>query len=137
MTIVLTEQGEFSAPAAQMEGDRLWVPAHDLEAATGWSLKREGLCKGPLCVPIPAGRETDYVRGDRVNPAGFWAYLGHPVCHSADGSIWAFGEGAQGRAKALRSLEAPDFALPDRQGRLHRLSDHRGKQVFLVSWASW
>ena len=32
---------------------------------------------------------------------------------------------------------APDFALPDPSGRIHRLSDYRGKKVFLVTWASW
>lgn len=32
---------------------------------------------------------------------------------------------------------APDFALPDQNGRLIRLSDFRGKYVFLDFWASW
>ena len=47
------------------------------------------------------------------------------------------GAAAADRAAALRSLEAPDFTLPDRTGRLHSLSEHRGKKVLLVSWASW
>lgn len=33
--------------------------------------------------------------------------------------------------------EAPDFTLPDLQGRSHRLSDFRGKVVFLNLWATW
>jgi peroxiredoxin len=37
----------------------------------------------------------------------------------------------------LTSLEAPDFALPDLDGKMHSLSDYRGKKVFVVSWASW
>jgi peroxiredoxin len=32
---------------------------------------------------------------------------------------------------------APAFALPDLDGRRHRLSDHRGNKVLLVTWASW
>ena len=32
---------------------------------------------------------------------------------------------------------APDFTLPDLEGRLHSLSEHRGKKVLLVTWASW
>jgi cytochrome c biogenesis protein CcmG/thiol:disulfide interchange protein DsbE len=32
---------------------------------------------------------------------------------------------------------APDFALPDLNGRLQRLSDFRGKVVFLNVWATW
>jgi peroxiredoxin len=37
----------------------------------------------------------------------------------------------------LASLEAPDFALPDWQGRPHRLSHYRGRKVLLATWASW
>ena len=32
---------------------------------------------------------------------------------------------------------APDFSLPDINGQPHRLSDYRGKKVFLATWASW
>jgi peroxiredoxin len=47
------------------------------------------------------------------------------------------GVGAAARSDALRSLEAPDFTLPDLEGRRHSLSDQRGKKVLLVTWASW
>jgi len=32
---------------------------------------------------------------------------------------------------------APDFALPDLDGTVHRLSDYRGKVVVLNFWATW
>jgi peroxiredoxin len=32
---------------------------------------------------------------------------------------------------------APDFALPDTNGRMHRLSDYRGKTVIINFWATW
>jgi cytochrome oxidase Cu insertion factor (SCO1/SenC/PrrC family) len=32
---------------------------------------------------------------------------------------------------------APPFALPDLQGRTHRLEDLRGKVVMLFFWATW
>jgi len=41
------------------------------------------------------------------------------------------------RAAALDSGEAPDFTLPDLDGKLHSLSDHRGKKVLLIAYASW
>ncbi len=47
------------------------------------------------------------------------------------------GEAAADRASQLASGEAPDFTLPDLQGRLHSLSDYRGKKVLLVTYASW
>jgi peroxiredoxin len=37
----------------------------------------------------------------------------------------------------MTSLEAPDFTLPDLEGALHSLSDHRGKKRLLIAWASW
>ena len=45
--------------------------------------------------------------------------------------------GARDRARALQSLQAPDFTLPDLDGRMHTLSEHRGRKVLLVTWASW
>ena len=44
---------------------------------------------------------------------------------------------ARARAEALASLEAPDFTLPDLDGRRHTLVEHRGKKVLLVAYASW
>ena len=53
------------------------------------------------------------------------------------GDTWVLGTGAGERARALSSLQAPDFALPDLDGRRHALADQRGKKVLLVTWASW
>jgi hypothetical protein len=137
MKTLLTERGEITVSGARAEVDRLWLSDADLERATSWALKPEGLCRGSTCVPIPAGRGDEIVRSGRIDVAAFWRHLDRSVVHSADGSVWVLGEAAAERATALRSLEAPDFALPDPAGRMHSLSDHRGKKVLLVSWASW
>ncbi len=34
-------------------------------------------------------------------------------------------------------MNAPDFSLPDLQGKSQRLSDYRGKVIFLNFWATW
>jgi hypothetical protein len=49
----------------------------------------------------------------------------------------ALGHSAAERGARLASLEAPDFALPDLAGRLHRLSEQRGKKALLIAYASW
>jgi len=59
-----------------------------------------------------------------------------PVAHDEALAIWYFGLRSDQR-QTLTSLEAPDFTLPDMEGKLHSLSDFRGKKVFLVTWASW
>ena len=134
---LLTERGERMVAEARGEGERLWLSASDMEAATGWQVKPEGLCHGAACVPLPAGRETEVVRDGRVEVGAFWRHLGKPLAHSEAGDVWVLGEGAGARAEALRSLQAPDFRLPDPSGVMHSLSELRGKKVLLVSWASW
>ena len=65
--------------AAEASGDALWMPPREAEAATGWVAKPEGLCKGEICVPLPPGREQEFVRTGRVNLGALWRHLGHPV----------------------------------------------------------
>jgi AhpC/TSA family len=137
MATLLTETTETVLPDNRVEGEHLWLSSHELERATGWESRPEGLCRGSVCVPIPPGREREFLRGDQVDVAAFWRHLGQPLAHSADGGAWVLGASAADRAATLRSLQAPDFTLPDRSGNLHSLSDHRGKKVLLVSWASW
>ena len=137
MTTLLTESGEHEVTGAEASTAALWVSANDALQAAGWVAKPEGLCKGEICVPLPAGREREFVDGGRINLAALWRLLGQPAVRSERGHVWVLSESARSRKAALASLEAPDFALPDPSGRMHRLSDYRGNKVFLVTWASW
>jgi hypothetical protein len=65
------------------------------------------------------------------------AALGRPLVVEAEAGAAYLGEAASTRAADLRTRVAPDFELPDLAGVRHRLSDERGKKVFLVFWASW
>lgn len=135
MVTVLTETSKAEVAAA--EGDGLWLDKADVEGATGWALKPEGFCKDDICVPVPAGREAEFSRDDRVDVAAFWGLMNRPAVSSGDGNVWFLGEGAESRNDALLSLDAPDFTLPDLDGNLHSLTDFRGKRVLLATWASW
>jgi len=137
MVTVIHEERETEIAVAGVAGDALWLSNADVHRATGWTLTPEGLCQGGVCVPVPRGREADFIQGDAVAIAAFWRHLGHPVVRDDLGEAWVLGTGAGERARALLSLEAPDFALPDLDGRTHALSDHRGRKVLLVTWASW
>jgi hypothetical protein len=91
-----------------------------------------------VCVPIPTGRRHEFFADDQsFNLAALSRLLGETVVHSDDLSAWVISEPASNVTSRLQSLDAPDFALPDLDGRLHRLSDYRGNKVFLVAWASW
>ena len=137
MAILLTDTSETAVPDARAEGEHLWLSPAELETATGWSSRPEGFCRGSICVPVGAGRERELLRDGQIDVAALWRHLGQPVVHSADGGAWVLGTGAAEREAALRSLQAPDFSLPDRTGRVHSLAEQRGKKVLLVSWASW
>jgi len=137
MVTLLTETGEHEVTGTEPSTETLWVSANDALRATGWEAKPEGLCKSPVCVPLPRGRERGFVDGGRINLAALWRHLDQPAVRSERGHAWVLSESARERKAALASLEAPDFALPDPSGRMHRLSDYRGKKVFLVTWASW
>jgi hypothetical protein len=117
--------------------DALWISAKDLELASGWALKPEGLCRDDLCAIVSPDDRARFTRGDAVCASGLWQSLDRPVLHDDARSVWMLGEAASDRSGALESLEAPDFTLPDIEGKLHSLSDYRGKKVFLATWASW
>ena len=82
MITLLTETGEHTLPTAQAQGDRLWLSPAELETSTGWSSRPEGLCRGSVCVPIPPGREREFVRGGQIDAAAVWRHLGQPLAHS-------------------------------------------------------
>ena len=135
MVTVLTETNSVETSAAA--ATTLWLGGGSLAAATGWELKPEGFCKDDVCVPVPAGQEDDFVRGDEVNASALWTLMGKPAAATIDGDVWFLGEGATQRNEALLSLEAPNFTLPDFTGQLHSLTDFRRKRVLLITWASW
>lgn len=137
MITLLIDDEEVAVAGGRAAGEALWLPAGETADCTGWKPRPEGLCRGEVCVPLPAGREGELVRDGQVNVAGLWRLLGRPVLRSAAGDAWVLGASAGERAAALGSLDAPDFALPDADGRMRSLSEHRGKKVLLVTWASW
>ena len=137
MATILTEAGATDVAGAEAADESLWLPIEDVTRATGWTMKPEGLCRGEVCVPVPKDRNDQFVREGAVNVAEFWRHIDSPVLHDAAGDTWMLGNSAGERAKALETLEAPDFTLPDLDGKPHSLSDYRGKRVFLTTWSSW
>jgi hypothetical protein len=134
MSIAIVFEDAVATLDGEARGDDLWVPADELRRALGWEAKPEGLCRGALCVPVPASRRDAFVRGDgAVNVAALARHRGQAVVHDAEGRAWVCGAPRE----PVRSLLAPDFTLPDLDGTPHTLSAFRGRKVLLNSWASW
>lgn len=134
MATVLSDTGLFDVNTHEVPSAAgLVLSPADAERVTGWTLKPEGMCRDDLCVPLPAAMRPD----GQVDAAAFWRHLGNPVAHDRAGATWVLGTGPAERQSALEGLMAPDFALPDLNGKVHRLSDYRGQKVFLTTWASW
>ena len=120
---------------AQVEGDGVRISPESLESALGWTLKPQGLCRGDVCVLV---REPAALADERgIDLAGFAALQGRPLALNPEERAGALGTSAAERGSQLATLEAPDFTLPDLEGRLHSLSQHRGKKVLLIAYASW
>ena len=135
MTTVLTETS--STQVNGLPGDGLWLSAEEALRATGWTRKPEGFCKDDICVPVPLGREAEFEAADQVNVSALWTLMGKPAVQSRASDTWFLGEGASARNAALMSLEAPNFSLPDLDGKLHSLTDFRKMRILLATWASW
>jgi hypothetical protein len=122
---------------ADARADQLWLSADDLRRVSGWEFKPQGFCKGDVCMPVPDARKSEFFASGQLNLAALANLLGQPVVNDEQYHAWCFGEAASERKRTLTSLDAPDFSLPDLDGKMHSLSQYRGKKVLLVSWASW
>lgn len=129
----IVDDGRAAAVPASLADGRVRLDADAVQRALGWELTDDGLCRDGLCVPTPAAwsSATDVALDDLA------AVLGRALAIDADERVAWLGGAADERARTLRALTAPDFALADLDGRVHRLADHRGSKVLLVVWASW
>lgn len=92
---------------------------------------------GTTFTVIDGGRALELDEAEGVARATKAGASGRPVAIDRAERAAYLGVSAGERAKALSSLEAPDFTLADLDGRLHTLSAYRGKKVLLVAYASW
>jgi hypothetical protein len=111
--------------------DRPRVTREAFERGTGWALKRQGACRGEVCVPLPD--ETD---PDTVDVAAVARRLGMPLVGDEESGLRALGPASIG-GRVLGGAEAPELVLPDLDGVEFALSSLRGQKVVLVAWAPY
>ena len=119
----------------------LWITTTDLTRATRFVIKPQGVCRDELCFPLPKNRKAEFVlkKGATIwfTLSEFAKLIKQPVITDQKNGVYYFGARAAEQNGGLASFAAPDFTLPDLNGKLHSLSDFRGKKVLLVTWASW
>ncbi|TRZ74713.1 MAG: hypothetical protein D4R95_00050 [Actinobacteria bacterium] len=113
----------------------LGVSADDFARATGWLLRPEGLCKGDVCVPVRDAAAMS--NGSAIDVAEFARVTGRNVVIDASRNVVAMGEQASSRAAAMTTLDAPDFTLPDINGKMVSLSDFANRKKLILAWSSW
>lgn len=136
---VLAGEKTVAIERAMMRGTDLLVPVGDVPAITGFEVKPQGLCTAEVCIPMPkdAGWLTDYKGAAYFNVTAFAKRMNQVFAVDPSQNVWSFTPVPEAQASRLASGEAPDFALPDRDGKTVRLSDFRGKKVLILTWASW
>jgi hypothetical protein len=127
--------------AAPEPSSDLWITTTDLRRATRFVIKPQGVCRDQLCFPLPKNRKAEFIakKGATTwfNLSEFAGLIKQPFTSDQKNGVWYFGARTEEQNGYLASLEAPNFTLPDLNGREHSLADFRGKKVLLVTWASW
>jgi hypothetical protein len=135
---LLTPDGPTTRPAVRHD-DHLFLTADDLEALTGWTAKREGLCRDDACIPVrdPA----TYDAAGRLDLLAVAALLRRPLALELEtdgGTATAvLGEATADRVASLESLAAPPFELPRLDGSPVGLATFASHKRLLLAWASW
>ncbi|MEE8406081.1 MAG: hypothetical protein V3S32_02905 [Acidimicrobiia bacterium] len=134
-SLVLLDVGKPTEVEARIDESGVWIEIDGVETALGWELKSEGLCRDGICIPV--ARRPGLMSDGQLNLYALADLLGRPLAHSPEEGAAYLGPAMDLFDHTLETLEAPDFTLPDLEGRPHSLSEQRGLKVLLVAWASW
>ena len=135
MTFTLLDETRAVPVDATVAADGIRLPPAAVRDALGWELKPQGLCKDDTCIPVPPSAAL--VRDGAIDLTALADLLGRPLALDAAEGAACLGVAATDRARTLASLDAPDFTLPDLDGRAHTMSAYRGKKIFFIAFASW
>ena len=119
--------------------ETLWLAEEKFSLATGFERKPEGLCREDICIRTPNDGSWEQVYEERnyLDLSSFAERLDQALVRDEEHEVWALAEAPLLQGRELGTGLAPDFELPDLEGRKRRLSEFRGKKVLLLTWASW
>lgn len=138
---VIYDEKATEVSASVLESKDIWLSKKDLALATRFVVKPQGVCRDELCFPLPKKRKAEFLnrqgKTEWFNLSEFARLIKQPTAIDEKQGVYYFGPRADAQNAHLNSLEAPDFTLPDMNGKLHSLRQYRGKKVLLITWASW
>lgn len=132
--LILGDAGEVQVMASSNFGE-FGVEAAAFGSSTGWMHKPEGLCKGDLCVPV---RNPHVLSdGESIDIAEFARVTNRNILIDSGRKIIALGDQATSRAQSMATLDAPNFTLPDINGKMVSFYDYNRRKRLLLAWSSW
>lgn len=134
-TVTVLLPHEMIEVNGQCVDDLVLVDRSVLPDVLGWELKPQGLCRDDECVPV-RDREL-LLHGDSVDLCAAAAAVGVDSMLAEDTDLVALSVPSSVRSDALKGRRAPDFVLPDLNGKDHSLEQFAGRKRMLVAFASW
>jgi hypothetical protein len=128
---VLFGEKAVALDTTRVVDDNLWIKQKDLPRVNEFEVKPQGACRADVCIPLSKTLKN----GDWFNLTGFAHKIGETVV--SEQNVHSLGEIPVLRGAFYNSRIAPDFSVPNRQGKPIHLTDFRGKKVLVVTWASW
>jgi hypothetical protein len=130
-------QGKAVTLSDTGNGEGLLIRPEDLSRVNGFELKPEGACFKDMCIPMNDDLLVEQDGRQWFDLTAFADLLGQPYVADREARVWSFAEIPAKREGMLVNAMAPEFEVTDRQGKVVRLADFRGKKALIVTWSSW
>lgn len=130
-------QGKVISLAETGSGDGLLINPEDLNLVNGFELKPEGACYKDMCIPMNDDLLVEQDGRQWFNLSAFADLLGQSYVVDKEAGVWSFAEIPARRESMMIDAMAPEFEITDRQGKVIRMTDLKGKKALIVTWSSW
>jgi hypothetical protein len=130
-------QGKAVTLSDTGNGEGLLIRPEDLSRVNGFELKPEGACFKDMCIPMNDDLLVEQDGRRWFDLTAFADLLGQPYVADRESRVWSFAEIPAKREGMLVNAMAPEFEVTDRQGKVVRLADFKGKKALIVTWSSW
>ena len=130
-------QGKAVTLSETGNGDGLLIRPNDLRRINGFELKPEGACFNDICIPMNDDLLVEQDGKQWFDLTAFADLLGQPYVADKESGVWSFAEIPAKRDGMMVDAMAPEFEVKDRQGKVVRMADFKGKKALIVTWSSW